>query len=182
MACWWRTTSPQLVFHRPKSLAYTPVKISRTNRAPTATARSSEAFGSQSTFTPYGTRRSCLSSPMMRAMAATVIVSTFVRYGRLNSLENITASTPPACSAARSCLAFSSTQDTPRLRSYCGSPGRARRWHMAMMGFAVPKSSVVQDMSGSLSKLKVCARHCARSAREGQTCSRAFDSGARPLL
>ena len=51
-ACWWRIVSPQFVFHRPKSLAYTPVKISRTNLAPVAIARSMEATGSQRQLTP----------------------------------------------------------------------------------------------------------------------------------
>src|SRR6478735_495528 len=38
----WRATSPTLVSHSPKSLAYTPAKISLTNCAPVATARSIE--------------------------------------------------------------------------------------------------------------------------------------------
>jgi len=66
------------VFQRPKSLAYTPVKISRTKRAPVATARSMLAMGSQSTFTPKGTRMDGPSSPITRAMVATVTVSSFV--------------------------------------------------------------------------------------------------------
>jgi len=49
---------PVLVFHNPKSLAYTPLKISRTNRAPVATARSMVAMGSQSTLTPSTTEMS----------------------------------------------------------------------------------------------------------------------------
>ena len=78
-ACWCRTTAPQFVFHIPKSLAYTPVKISRTNLAPVADARSKEATGSQSTLTPNGTVILGMSSPITRAMAATVTVSTRVR-------------------------------------------------------------------------------------------------------
>jgi hypothetical protein len=63
-------------------------------------ARSIDARASHSTFTPKGTVISERSSPMMRAMVMAVIGSVWVRYGRLNSFENITPSTPPAC---RSC-------------------------------------------------------------------------------
>ncbi|MNW61396.1 hypothetical protein D3C74_394500 [compost metagenome] len=44
--------SPILVFQRPKSLAYTPVMISRINFAPVATAKSMDAIGSHNTLTP----------------------------------------------------------------------------------------------------------------------------------
>lgn len=65
--------------HSPKSLAYTPVKISRTNDAPVATARSMDARPSHNTFTPYGTEISGSSSPMMRAIVIAVIGSVLVR-------------------------------------------------------------------------------------------------------
>ncbi len=51
-ARWWRMISPQLGAHKPKSLAYAPVKISRTKLALVATARSMQAVGSQMTLTP----------------------------------------------------------------------------------------------------------------------------------
>lgn len=78
-----------------KSLAYTPEKTSLTNFAPVATARSMVAIGSHRTSTPKGTFIWGINSPIIRAIVATVTIGTFVKYGRLNSFENITPSTPP---------------------------------------------------------------------------------------
>ena len=58
--------------------------------------------------------------------------------------KNMTASTPPFWSAIRSSQALSITQFIPNCASKLGSPGNARRWHMAMTAFSVPITSFSQ--------------------------------------
>ena len=95
---------------------------------------------------------------MILAIVIAVIGSVLVRYGRLNSLEIITPSTPPDCRASSSSRARATTAAIPPALSYAGSPGRAARWSMAMTGFRTLKTSSSQVVVTSfLSQFFCCA-------------------------
>ncbi|MEZ4506298.1 MAG: hypothetical protein R2848_10795 [Thermomicrobiales bacterium] len=72
------------------------MKISRQNEAPVAAATANVAFGSQRTLTPNGTESSPRMEATVSAIAATEAKSESRRYGRSFSLQNMTASMPPA--------------------------------------------------------------------------------------
>ena len=127
----------------PMSLSYTPIKTSRTKRAPTARPTASVANGSHSMSTPIGFSRSGSISPITAAIAVDCSIVTSTRYGRSPSLQKMIASTPASWQTSASCLAASTIGRMPAVRSKAGEPGSASRWTTPISGLATPKMRAI---------------------------------------